>query len=95
MRLSTAFNPKCAFKIVMGVLGHLQEAVSVANANFESYRVHRKSSATLNLEKNRKTFFDFLSSGLGNNVSLFRLRRFGEVGAGLGSPVAGVEIGTG
>ena len=49
----------------------------------------------LGLEKNRKTFFDFLSSGLGNNVSLFRLRRFGEVGAGLGSPVAGVEIGTG
>ena len=47
------------------------------------------------LEKNRKTFFDFLSSGSGNNVSLFRLRQFGEVGAGLGSPVAGVEIGTG
>ena len=46
-------------------------------------------------EKNRKTFFDFLSSGLGINVSLFRLRQFGKVGSELGSPVAGVEIGTG
>ena len=46
-------------------------------------------------EKNRKTFFDFLSSGLENNVSLFRLRRFEKVGSELGSPVAGVEIGTG
>ena len=79
----------------MGVLGHLQEAVSVANANFESYRVHRKSSATLNLEKNRKTFFDFLSSGLGINFFHFCLRCFGEVGSRLGSPEAGVEIGTG
>ena len=48
-----------------------------------------------NWEKNRKTFFDFLSSGLGINVSLFRLRQFEEVGSELGSPVAGVEIGTG
>ena len=46
-------------------------------------------------EKNRKTFFDFLSPGLGINVSLFRLSQFGEVGARLGSPEAGVEIGTG
>ena len=46
-------------------------------------------------EKNRKTFFDFLSPGLGINVSLFRLRQFGEVVLGLGSPEAGVEIGTG
>ena len=44
-------------------------------------------------EKNRKTFFDFLSSGLGINVSFFRLGQFEEVGSGLGSP--GVEIGTG
>ena len=48
-----------------------------------------------NWEKNRKTFFDFLSSGLGINVSLFRLRQFGKVESELGSPVAGVEIGTG
>ena len=48
-----------------------------------------------NWEKNRKTFFDFLSSGLEINVSLFRLRQFGEVESELGSPVAGVEIGTG
>ena len=48
---------------------------------------------THNWEKNRKTFFDFLSSGLGINVSFFRLRQFGEVKAGLGSPEAGVEIG--
>ena len=48
-----------------------------------------------NWEKNRKTFFDFLSSGLGINVSLFRLRQFEEVESELGSPVAGVEIGTG
>ena len=46
-------------------------------------------------EKNRKTFFDFLSPGVEINVSLFRLRRFGKVGARLGSPGAGVEIGTG
>ena len=46
-------------------------------------------------EKNRKTFFDFLSSGLGINVSLFRLRQFGKVESELGSPVAGVEIGIG
>ena len=46
-------------------------------------------------EKNRKTFFDFLSPGVGINVSLFRLGRFGEVGSELGSPEAGVEIGTG
>ena len=52
-------------------------------------------SHTPHWEKNRKTFFNFLSSGLGINVSLFRLRQFGEVGAGLGSPKAGVEIGTG
>ena len=42
-----------------------------------------------------KTFFDFLSPGLGINVSFFCLRQFEKVGAGLGSPVAGVEIGTG
>ena len=36
---------------------------------------------------------NFLSSGLGNNVALFRLCQFGKVEAGLGSPVAGVEIG--
>ena len=46
-------------------------------------------------EKNRKTFFDFLVSELGINVSLFRLRQFGKVGSELGSPGAGVEIGTG
>ena len=46
-------------------------------------------------EKNRKTFFDFLSSGLGINVSLFRLGQFEEVESELGSPEAGVEIGTG
>ena len=46
-------------------------------------------------EKNRKTFFDFLSPGVGINVSLFRLSRFGEVESELGSPEAGVEIGTG
>ena len=46
-------------------------------------------------EKNRKTFFDFLSSGLGINVSFFRLGQFEEVGSELGSPEAGVEIGTG
>ena len=46
-------------------------------------------------EKNRKTSFDFLSPGLGINVSLFHLGQFGEVGAELGSPGAGVEIGTG
>ena len=52
-------------------------------------------ASSYSLEKNRKTIFDFLSSGLGNNVSLFRLRRFGEVESELGSPEAGVEIGTG
>ena len=46
-------------------------------------------------EKNRKTFFDFLSPGLGINVSLFCLGQFREVEAGLGSPGAGVEIDTG
>ena len=46
-------------------------------------------------EKNRKTFFDFLSPRLGFNVSLFRLRQFGKVESELGSPGAGVEIGTG
>ena len=56
---------------------------------------HRTASYMPFLEKNRKTFFDFLSSGLEYNISLFRLRQFGEVGAGLGSPVARVEIGTG
>ena len=47
------------------------------------------------LEKNRKMFFDFLSPRLGINVSVFRLRQFEEVVQELGSPVAGVEIGTG
>ena len=51
--------------------------------------------SAVNWEKNRKTFFDFLSPGLGINVSLFRLRQFEKVGSELGSPVAGVEIGTG
>ena len=46
-------------------------------------------------EKNRKTFFDFLSPRLGINVSLFRLRQFAEVESELGSPVAGVKICTG
>ena len=54
-----------------------------------------KMHGILYWEKNRKTFFDFLSPGLGINVSLFRLRQFEEVEAELGSPVAGVEIGTG
>ena len=36
-------------------------------------------------EKNQKPFFDFLSSGLGINVSLFRLRQFGKVESELGS----------
>ena len=48
-----------------------------------------------NWEKNQKTFFDFLSPGLGINVFLFRLRQFEKVGSELGLPVAGVEIGTG
>ena len=56
---------------------------------------YKEISISNHWEKNRKTFFDFLSPGLGINVSLFRLRQFGEVGAELGSPVAGVEIGTG
>ena len=55
----------------------------------------RKNSFTANWEKNRKTFFDFLSPGLGINISLFRLRQFEKVESELGSPVAGVEIGTG
>ena len=55
----------------------------------------RSCSAGNNWEKNRKTFFNFLSPGLGINVSLFRLRAFGEVEVRLGSPGAGVEIGTG
>ena len=65
--------------------------------NFLNFCSHfqKKFPCFINWEKNQKTFFDFLSSRLGNNVSLFRLRQFGEVGAGLGSPVAGVEIGTG
>ena len=54
-----------------------------------------QNSLTCNWEKNRKTFFDFLSSGLGINVSLFRLGQFEEVESELGSPEAGVEIGTG
>jgi len=54
-----------------------------------------QNGAPVYWEKNRKTFFDFLSSGLGINVSLFRLRQFEEVESELGSPVAGVEIGTG
>ena len=52
-------------------------------------------SMSYNWEKNQKTFFDFFSSGLGINVSLFRLQQFGKVGSELGSPGAGVEIGTG
>ena len=46
-------------------------------------------------EKNRKTFFDFLSSGLGINFFHFHLKCFEEVEERLGSPEAGVEIGTG
>ena len=46
-------------------------------------------------KKIEKRFSIFLSSELGINVSLFRLSQFGEVGARLGSPGAGVEIGTG
>ena len=46
-------------------------------------------------KKNRKTFFVFLSPGLGINVSLFHLGQFEEVVSELGSPGAGVEIGTG
>ena len=45
-------------------------------------------------EKNRKTFFDFLSPGL-EIVFLFRLGQFGKVGARLGLSKAGVEISTG
>ena len=45
--------------------------------------------------KKSKNVFDFLSSGLGINVSLFRLRQFEEVGSELGSHEAGVEIGAG
>ena len=59
------------------------------------YPSTRMVHCPFNWEKNRKTFFDFLSPGLGINVSLFRLGQFGEVGAQLGSPGAGVEIGTG
>ena len=40
-------------------------------------------------------FFNFLSPGLGINVSLFSLRQFAEVQSELGLPVAGVEIGIG
>ena len=47
------------------------------------------------LGKKSKNVFDFLSSGLGINVSLFRLGQFEEVESELGSPEAGVEIGTG
>ena len=60
---------------------------------FKDSYIH--SFYSLNWEKNQKTFFDFLSPRLGINVSLFRLRRFEEVEAGLGSPMAGVDIGIG
>ena len=46
-------------------------------------------------KKIEKRFFDFLSPGLGINVSLFRLSRFRKVWARLRSPGSGVEIGTG
>ena len=45
-----------------------------------------------NWEKNQKTFFDFLSPGLGINVSLFRLSQFEEIEAEISPPGAGVEI---
>ena len=47
------------------------------------------------LGKESKTSFNFLSPGLGINVSLFCLGQFRKIGARLGSPGAGVEIGTG
>ena len=59
------------------------------------FKAVRRFKVFSSWEKNRKTFFDFLSSGLEINVSLFRLRRFEKVGSELGSPEAGVEIGTG
>ena len=46
-------------------------------------------------KKIEKTFFDFLSPGLGINVSFFRLRAFEKVRVRLGLPGAGVEISTG
>ena len=55
----------------------------------------RPIECLIDWEKNRKTFFDFLSSWLEINVSLFCLGQFEEVGSELGSPEAGVEIGTG
>ena len=39
--------------------------------------------------------FSIFEFRLGINFFHFRLRRFGEVGERLGSPVAGVEIDTG
>ena len=62
---------------------------------FHSYKEFAWSWRQFDWEKNRKTFFDFLSSGLGINVSFFRLGQFEEVESELGSPEAGVEIGTG
>ena len=46
-------------------------------------------------EKNRKTFFRFFEFRLGIDFFHFRLRRFEKVESRLGSPEAGVEIGTG
>ena len=49
----------------------------------------------LSLGKKSKNVFRFFEFRLGINFSHFRLRCFGEVGSRLGSPEAGVEIGTG
>ena len=47
------------------------------------------------LGKKSKNVFRFFEFRLGINFFHFRLRCFGEVGSRLGSPEAGVEIGTG
>jgi len=46
-------------------------------------------------KKIEKRFSIFLSPRLGINISLFHLRQFAKVWSELGSPMAGVEIGTG
>ena len=55
----------------------------------------KKNEKLLFIGKKSKNVFRFFESWVRNNVSLFCLGQFGEVGAGLGSPGAGVEIGTG
>ena len=49
----------------------------------------------MSLGKKSKNVFRFFEFRLGINFFYFRLGRFGEVESRLGSPEAGVEIGTG